>query len=102
MWNAKPHLLIKHLMGAERLVSESLAGEYSDVLASVSTKDLLPAAWVENPIETFRCLGLSSGEDVQAEVWKLFTKKPIDWNDYFRLSVFGKSSLILKNFKHKI
>jgi len=96
VWNAKPHLLIKHLMGAELLVSESLSGEYSDVLASVAAIDLPPAAWVGDPTETFRRLCLTGGEDIQAEVWKLFTKKPVDWNDYFRLSVFGKSSSILK------
>lgn len=102
VWNAKPHLLIKHLMGAELLVSESLAGEFGDVLSSVATKDLPPATWVRDPTETFRCLGLSGGQDIDAEVWKLFTKKPVDWNDYFRLSLFGKSSPILEKFKHKI
>jgi len=89
-------------MGAELLVSESLAGEFGDVLSSVATKDLPPATWVRDPTETFRCLGLSGGQDIDAEVWKLFTKKPVDWNDYFRLSLFGKSSPILEKFKHKI
>lgn len=87
VWNGKPHLLIKHLMGAERLVSATFGA------ASVNVFDLLadrPASWVDNPSETFRELGLSDGEDVQVEVWKLLTKKPVDWNDYLRLSVFGK------------
>jgi len=90
VWNAKPHLLIKHLMGAERIVSESLAGDYGAVLTSVTTAHLPPAGWA-HPTETFRRLGLTVGEDVRAEVWKLFTKKPVDWNDYLRLSIFGKS-----------
>lgn len=96
VWNAKPHLLIKHLMGAERLLSELLAGEYGDVLASVATTDLPPSAWIGDTTKTFGYLGLSSGQGVQVEVWKLFTKKPVDWNDYLRLSIFGKSSPILE------
>jgi len=83
-------------MGAERLISESLAGEYGDVLGSVATTDLPPSAWIEDTTKTFGNLGLSSGQDVQVEVWKLFTKKPVDWNDYLRLSIFGKSSPILE------
>ncbi|KAE9534465.1 hypothetical protein AGLY_008555 [Aphis glycines] len=95
VWNAKPHLLIKHLMGAERLLSESLAGEYGDVLASVATTDLSPSAWIGDTTKTFEYLGLSSGQDVQVEVWKLFTKKPVDWNDYLRLSIFDKQNNIV-------
>lgn len=74
-------------MDAELLVSDSLAGESSNIFGLLSNQ---PASWVENPTETFEKLGLCSGEQVQIEVWKLLTKKPVDWNDYLRLSVFGK------------
>lgn len=87
VWNSKPHLLIKHLMGAERLVSDSLFGDSTNVFDLLADQ---PVCWVENPPETFSRLGLNSGDDVQVEVWKLLTKKPVDWNDYLRLSIFGK------------
>lgn len=87
VWSTKPHLLIKHLMDAEQLVSDSLDGESSDIFNLLSDQ---PICWVENPTETFQRLGLSNGNQVQIEVWKLLTKKPVDWNDYLRLSVFGK------------
>lgn len=86
VWNTKPHLLIKHLMDAELLVSDSLAGESSNIFDLLSNQAV---CWVENPKETFQKLGLSSGEQVQIEVWKLLTKKPVDWKDYLRLSIFG-------------
>lgn len=86
VWNSKPHLLIKHLMGAELLVSDTLIASSNNVFDLLSNE---PASWIENPAETFQKLGLSNGEDVQVEVWKLLTKKPINWNDYLRLSVLG-------------
>lgn len=88
VWNTKPYLLIKHLMGVEQLVSDLLASDLSNVF------DLLVEqsdCWVENPKTTFENLGLSNGENVQVEVWKLLTKRPVNWNDYLRLSIFGKS-----------
>lgn len=87
VWNAKPHLLIKHLMGAEQLVSDRLTGDPLEVFRLLAD---LPVGWVDNPTETFLQLGLTNGEDVRVEVWKLLTKKPVDWNDYQRLSVFSK------------
>lgn len=87
VWNTKPHLLIKHLMGAEQLVSDSLAGDSSNVIDVFAD---LQISWDENPSETFQKLGFKSGDDVLVEVWKLLTKKPVDWNDYLRLSIFGK------------
>lgn len=87
VWNSKPHLLIKHLMGAEQLVSNLIAGNSSNVFDLLTDQ---PICWVENPQETFDRLGFNVGKDVQVEVWKLLTKKPVDWNDYLRLSVFGK------------
>lgn len=93
VWNTKPHLLIKHLMNAEQLFSDSFAGDSSNIF------DLLvdqPDCWAEKPEKTLELLGLSNGEDVRVEVWKLFTKKPVDWNDYLRLSIFGKSENLIK------
>lgn len=97
VWNAKPHLLIKHLMGAERLVSDRLAGNSSEVFDLLAEQS---ASWVENPSETIRSLGLSNGEDVQVEIWKLLTKKPVEWNDYLRLSVFGNYKICYNNNSH--
>lgn len=87
VWNTKPHLLIKHLMGAERLIADSFNDDLNNVFNLLSDQ---PNCWIENSTETFLKLDLSNGEDVQVEVWKLMTKKPVDWNDYLRLSVFGK------------
>lgn len=89
-------------MGAEWLLTKSLTGEYGDVLASVAAADLPPSAWAGDPEETFEGLGLKVGVNIQVEIWKLFTKKPVDWNDYFRLSVFGKSSPYLKSLNIRI
>lgn len=96
VWNAKPHLLIKHLMGAERLVLDTLQDDANDVFDLLADQ---PAFWVENSLETFQKLGLSNGPCVSVEVWKLLTKKPVDWNDYLRLSVFGKTNKIRKKSK---
>lgn len=87
VWSAKPHLLIKHLMGAERLVSSFLEGEPNNVFCLLADQ---PICWVESPTETFQKLNLNNGDNVEVEVWKLLTKKPVDWNDYLRLSVFGE------------
>lgn len=89
VWNAKPHLLIKHLMGAERFVLDTLQDDANNVFELLADQ---PAFWVENSLETFHKLGLSNGPGVSVEVWKLLTKKPVDWNDYLRLSVFGKTN----------
>lgn len=88
-WNTKPHLLIKHLTGAERLVLDTLQDDANYVFELLADQ---PAFWVENSSETFQKLGLSNGPGVSVEVWKLLTKKPVDWNDYLRLSVFGKTN----------
>jgi len=93
VWNAKPRLLIKHLMDAEQLVFDSLAGDSSNVFDSLVDQ---PDCWIENPERTFENLGLSYGEDVHVEVWKLLTKKPVDWNDYLRLSIFGNGVHLIK------
>ncbi|VVC34615.1 tRNA (uracil-O(2)-)-methyltransferase [Cinara cedri] len=87
VWNTKPHLLIKHLIGAIRLVSGSFAEDSSKLFDLLAEQ---PASLAENPSETFQKLGLCNGDDVQVEVWKLLTKKPVEWNDYLRLSVFDK------------
>lgn len=86
VWNTKPHLLIKHLMGAEQLVSDSLGCGSSNVFDILAD---LQISWDENPTETFQKLGFRTGDGVLVEVWKLLTKKPVDWNDYLRLSIFG-------------
>lgn len=88
VWNTKPHLLIKHLMGAERLLSNSLTDNWNKVFSLLVDQS---TSWLKNPFKTFQTLDLSCGGDVQVEVWKLLTKKPADWNDYLRLSVFGKN-----------
>lgn len=92
VWNTKPHLLIKHLMGAERLVADSLADDSNNVFYLLADQ---PVCWIENSTETFQKLGFSNGENVQVEVWKLLTKKPVDWNDYLRLSVFGTYNILV-------
>jgi len=86
VWNTKPHLLIKHLMGAERILSNSCSDNWNKVFSLLVGQS---TSWSESPLETFQMLDLSCGGDVQVEVWKLLTKKPADWNDYLRLSIFG-------------
>ncbi|XP_050436661.1 probable tRNA (uracil-O(2)-)-methyltransferase [Adelges cooleyi] len=88
VWNTKPHLLIRHLMGAERLFRCSLKADSTDLLSLVTD---LPVDWYEEPDKLNR-LGLSGGDDIIVEVWKLLTKKPADWNDYLRLSILDTSS----------
>lgn len=89
VWNTKPHLLIKHLMGAEQLVSNSLTDNWSNVFNLLV--DQPTSWWLEKPLETIQTIDSSCGGDVQVEVWKLLTKKPANWNDYLRLSIFGKN-----------
>lgn len=86
VWNAKPHLLIKTLISAERIFSESLAG--TSINAFDSLVDL-SCHWAASPAETFKDVGLSSGENIQVEVWRMLTKL-VSSNDYLRLSIFGK------------
>lgn len=85
VWNTKPYLLIKTLISAERILSESLAGSSSNVFDSLVD---LSCDWAESPAETFNNVGLSSGEDIQVEVWRLLTKI-VGTKDYLRLSIFG-------------
>lgn len=89
VWNTKPHLLIKHLIGAEQLFDITLSDDIEDILSILSDQ---PITWYESPEDTLNELKLNEGHDIQVEVWKLLTKKPVDWNDYLRLSVFCKCS----------
>ncbi|XP_050533398.1 probable tRNA (uracil-O(2)-)-methyltransferase [Daktulosphaira vitifoliae] len=91
VWNTKPHLLIKHLMGAEKLFDVSLSDDVKDILSILSDQ---PVTWYESPKNTLIEFKLNKGHDIQVEVWKLLTKKPVDWNDYLRLSVFIKKTCI--------
>jgi len=94
VWNTKPHLLIKHLMGAEKLFSYTLVGDMSEVFNLLTDQ---PITWIENPTEMFQILGLNNGGDFEVEVWKLLTKRPVSWNDYLRMTIIGKHSYLNKS-----
>lgn len=86
VWNARPYLLIKQLISTKHILTESLADSSSDVFKSLAD---LSFGWFVRPADTFERVGLSKGDNVQIEVWKLLTKTIIS-EDYLRLSIFGK------------
>jgi len=93
VWNTKPHLLIKHLMVAQKQYCNSFTGDFSYIFELLMEQ---PNCWVNKLERAFRHLDFNDGEDVQIEIWKLFTKNPSEWNDYLRLSIFGKSENLIK------